>query len=223
MGQPHLIRPLLRSALQLWLRSLVSQAERLEITIDASDRQLLRGQVPEVMLRVERAVYQGLYLHELSLQAADIRLNLGQILRGKPARLLAPVPAQLQTYVTEADLNQSLGSDLLASALATATQHLLPNRQFSVGQVTLSPGQIHLQGQLSGGKQPQTPGPACLSAHLVSQGAVLQANQVTLAQPGAPPPINLPDQAFPLGDATLQQLDITAEAIALRAQIKILP
>lgn len=228
MPKPQLIRTLLTSALQLWLRSLVSQVERLEVAIDASDRQLFAGQVPAISLQAEKAIYRGIHLSHLSLQATHIRLNLGQVLRGKPIRLLAPVPAQLQAQVSATDLNQSLASDLLSPALAAATQRLLPNQTLQVQQIALSPGTIHLQGALArlapSPTQPQAEpiqATACLSAQLVAQEAWLQAQQITLSAAGQTKA--LPDQTISLGDAALQQLDITADAIALTAQIKILP
>lgn len=113
----RIVSTILSPAIQLWLRSQVEQVEALEVKIEGSDRLLLTGHVPKVSLSASHAVYQGLHLSEIHLVALDIRINLGQMLRGKPLRLLEPVPVTGELLLQEADLNDSLKAPLLANAL----------------------------------------------------------------------------------------------------------
>jgi hypothetical protein len=113
----RLISRVLTSALRLWLRSQVEQVEALHIEIQAGDRQILTGYLPEVSIAAENAVYKGLHLSRVRLRGTNIRVNLGQVLRGKPLRLLAIVPVEGEVLLRQADLNASLQAPLLANAV----------------------------------------------------------------------------------------------------------
>ncbi|MCS6814253.1 MAG: DUF2993 domain-containing protein [Cyanobacteria bacterium] len=128
----HLISAVLSPAIRLWLRSQVQRAEGLQVGITGSDRQLLSGYIPEVSLAAHQIIYQGLHLSQMRVQGGNIRINLGQVLRGKPLRLLEVVPVAVELLLTEADLNASLCSDLLRAGVADLltklfqAQHSLP-------------------------------------------------------------------------------------------------
>jgi hypothetical protein len=121
----RLISKVLSPAVHLWLRSQVEQIEGLEVKIQAGDRQILSGYLPQVEVKAEHLVYQGLHLSHLQLRAESIRINLGQVLRGKPLQLLEPVPINLELKVPEKDLNASLGSALMGVAVADLLHRLL--------------------------------------------------------------------------------------------------
>lgn len=112
-----IISTVLSPAVRLWLRSQVERVDDLQVKIEGSDRLLLTGHIPRVAVSARHAVYQGLYLHQLRLIAQQIRINLGQILKGQPLRLLEPVPVYTELMLQEADLNASLQAPLLANAL----------------------------------------------------------------------------------------------------------
>lgn len=114
----RLIGGVLSKAVQLWLRSQVEAVAQLQVKISAGDRQILQGTIPEVSIQTAGAVYQGLHLSDLELSAAGIHVNLAEVVRGKPLRLLAPVEAIATLQLAIADLNASLQSALLANALS---------------------------------------------------------------------------------------------------------
>ena len=123
--QSHLITRLLTPALSVWLRSQVESIARLEIQIDGGDRQILSGYLPSVSLTAEQAVYQGLHLTAIQMQANEIRVNLRQILQGKPLTLLDIVPVTTELALSELDLNASLQAPLLQDALVDLLKPLL--------------------------------------------------------------------------------------------------
>lgn len=106
----------LSSAVQLWLRSQVESVAELEVQIEGGDRQILQGVIPQVSLCGSGAIYQGLHLSTLELQGTGIQVNLRDILRGKSLRLQDPVPVVVRLHLTEADLNASMRSPLIADA-----------------------------------------------------------------------------------------------------------
>ena len=114
----RIISTVLSPALRLWLRSQVERVEALEFKITGGDRQILTGNIPGVSVAASHAVYQGLHLGEIQLEGTGIRVNLGQVIKGKPLRLLEPVPITGQLALSEHDILASLQSPLLATALS---------------------------------------------------------------------------------------------------------
>lgn len=153
----RLIGKVLSPAIKLWLRSQVQQIDRLELEIAGSDRQILTGNIPRVSILASQAVYQGLHITQVQLEAQEIHINLGQVIKGKPLRLLDKVPVRGNLYLTQADLNASLASPLLTDALTDLLLKLfndsLANQQVSWQKITLEPDLFRLEGTLSGDRQ----------------------------------------------------------------------
>ncbi|BAZ26566.1 hypothetical protein NIES4073_74740 [Kalymmatonema gypsitolerans NIES-4073] len=122
----RIVTNILTTALKLWLKTQVSQISELEVEIKASDRQILSGCIPSVSIFASHAVYRGLHLTQIELVAENIRVNIGSVLKGQPLRLLETVPVVGELIQSEDDLNASLSSDLLPSALNDVLVKLLP-------------------------------------------------------------------------------------------------
>ncbi|WP_084555138.1 DUF2993 domain-containing protein [[Phormidium ambiguum] IAM M-71] len=154
----RIISKVLSPAVKLWLRSQVEQVADLQLQIEGGDRQILSGYIPKVTLFTSRAIYQGLHLQQIKLIAENIRINLGQVIKGKPLRLLEPIRAQGELLLSEDDLNASLNSDLLISGLnefcrmllktAGANSPTFPNQQIHWQKILVDGNQIHLKGSL---------------------------------------------------------------------------
>ncbi|MBD2461113.1 DUF2993 domain-containing protein [Oscillatoria sp. FACHB-1407] len=113
----HWVSKGLSAAIQFWLRSQVEHVETLHCQIEGGDRQILSGYIPKVAIAAERAVYQGLHLSQIHLTGSNIRVNLGQVIRGKPLRLMEVVPVEGDVVMHQDDLNTSLEAPLLANAV----------------------------------------------------------------------------------------------------------
>lgn len=116
----------LSPAVQLWLRSQVQQVEELKVKIEGSDRQIFSGAIPKVTAAARGAVYRGLHLTSVALEGAGIRVNLGQVIKGQPLRLLESFPVFGVLRLIQADLNASLKAPLLADALSEFLLPILP-------------------------------------------------------------------------------------------------
>uniref|UniRef100_B8HNQ9 DUF2993 domain-containing protein n=1 Tax=Cyanothece sp. (strain PCC 7425 / ATCC 29141) TaxID=395961 RepID=B8HNQ9_CYAP4 len=113
----RLLSRVLVPALRVWIRAQVQRIEQLQVQLQAGDRQLLGGYLPQIRLAAQAVIYQGLHLSQIEVQGSNIRVNLGQILRGHPLQLLEPVTATIDLALQEADLQASLRSTLLQQAL----------------------------------------------------------------------------------------------------------
>ncbi len=137
-----IISKVLSPAICLWLRSQVEEIETLDLQINGGDRQILRGYIPQVFLATNKAIYQGLHLKHIELQAENIKINLGQIIRGKPLRLLEPVPISGQLRLDESDLQASVISPLLSGGLTELVFALLEKSGIETPQKELESSQI---------------------------------------------------------------------------------
>lgn len=113
----RVISRVLPSAIRLWLHTQLEQVDALDLSIEGRDRDILSGYVQAVFLSAQKAIYQGLHLSQIAVEATDIRINLGQVIRRKPLRLLTPFPLSGDLCLTAADLNASLQSALLGEGL----------------------------------------------------------------------------------------------------------
>ncbi len=125
----RLISAVLSPAVRLWLRSQVEQAVTLQVKIEGSDRQILSGYIPLVLVVAQQVIYQGLHLTHIHLTGTKIQINLGQVLRGKPLTLSEPVTVSGDLSLKEPDLNASLQAPLLSKALAEFLMKFLQSGQ----------------------------------------------------------------------------------------------
>lgn len=141
-----IITKVLTSAIKLWLRTQLNQVSDLDVQIKASDRQLISGYIPAVSISASKSVYKGLHITEIELYAEKIQLNVSSILRGQPLKLSEIVPVVGKLIVEEQDLNNSLSSPLLLTAINDLLTTLLP--QSGVNSQSLTWRKITLDNQL---------------------------------------------------------------------------
>ncbi|MGM0456271.1 MAG: DUF2993 domain-containing protein [Cyanobacteriota bacterium] len=190
---------ILSAAVQFWLRSQVERAETLTIEFSGKNRQLLRGEIPQIQVKAQGVVYQGLHLGQVRLEAGAVRLNLRQILQGKPLRLLQPVPVQLAVQLQEDDLTASLASPLLQNAIFEVFAGILP------ADADLTGAEIQLQGDRLHLLTSPPPGyhlNVGLKAIANDKGTQIDLDSPQLRQNGEANPQTFPRREIPL-DATV--------------------
>ncbi|MFN6486660.1 MULTISPECIES: DUF2993 domain-containing protein [unclassified Nostoc] len=223
----RIITQVLTTAVKLWLRAQVSQISELQVEIKASDRQLFSGRIPSVSIFASHAVYQGLLITQIQLIAENIRINLGSVLKGKPLRLLETVPVVGDLIVDEKDLNASLASDLLSTALSDLLVKVLPThyqqlQPINWQEIILGNNQIILRG-LRVTNSETTPLEICLGLQLLS-GHELQVVHISIK----------PDQGdileenheynLDLGsDVDIQELTLIPGKLVCRGRINVNP
>jgi LmeA-like phospholipid-binding len=227
----RLVSKVLSSAVGLWLRSQVESVEELHLQIEGGDRQILTGYIPKVMISAHKAVYQGLYMSQVDLTGENIRINLGQVLKGKPLKLLEVIPIQGSLCLEEADLNASLRAPLLANAVTDlvlnwwrSTPQMLSLLQEPMTlqncQAVMEPNQVTLNLDWQSAAAP-------ISMVLCTGLSLVAGNRLRLEQPKIFTPaqsIQLPDYAVELGtDVALQELRLEAGKITGRGRINVLP
>lgn len=147
----RIITKILTSAIKLWLKSQLTQVSHLEVQIKASDRQLLSGRIPGVLIAASGAVYQGLWITQVELEAKNIKLNVTSILKGQPVQLLETVPVVGKLILAPEDLNNSLSSPLLLTAIndllfPLLAEYRLNSQDISWREITLDNQVLILNG-----------------------------------------------------------------------------
>jgi hypothetical protein len=234
-----IISKVLSPAVQLWLRSQVEWVEALDFQIEGSDRQILSGYIPKVAIATRKAVYKGLHLSQIDLTGETIRINLRQILKGKPLKLLDIVPIHGSLVWDEIDLNASLKSPLLANALAEffltwlkEFSHLLPKdlAQAMKDSLALQEAQAVLHQNQAIIKLDWRSTPS-ISTTLRTGLSLVSGSRLKLEQPHLLACVaqetsstQLQDYEMELGtDVALQELRLEPGKLWVQGQINILP
>ena len=223
----RIITKVLTSAIKLWLRSQLNQVSHLEVQIEASDRQLLSGYIPGVSISASNAVYQGLRVTQIELEAEKIQLNVAAILKGQPLQLSAIVPVVGKLIITAQDLNNSLSSPLILTAINDGLIPLLA--EYSLNYPFITWEKITLDNQvliLHGIPISETEG-AFFNIHLgleLRNGQELQltqvqvkTNQEVLLERNSPYMINLGT------DVDIEKISLLPEQLTCYGRININP
>jgi hypothetical protein len=105
--------PLLRAVargLELWLRQQCQEVDELEITLQGSVGQLLRGHLQGVHLHARKVVFQNLSLERVDLCSDPIQLRMGAVLRGQPLRLDHPFRVRGAVLLSGEGLSRTLAT-----------------------------------------------------------------------------------------------------------------
>lgn len=233
----RIISKVLSPAVQLWLRSQVEQVETLQFKITGGDRQILSGHIPTVSITASRAVYKGLHLSQLELEGTGIRVNLSQVIKGKPLRLLEPIPVGGQMLILASDLAASLQAPMLSNAVCEFLTTLLKSdgitnsvddldlkeRQISWQKVDIEEGQLTVFGTLTDALLQTTPVVIRAGLELASP-QILRLNPLQIQLSPTSVPLILDNFQVDLGSqVNLQELALTPGQLLCRGRLTVLP
>jgi len=237
-----LISRLLPPAIRLWLHSQLDRLEGLAFQMEGKDRQILSGHIPQISLSAQQAVYRGLHVSQVVVAAKEIRVNLGQVLRGKPLRLLQAFPVEGQVYLSPDDVRASLHAPLLEQGLqdvfqrwaevspdtasensATPPLTALPPATQLI-DITLGHGTLTLIWSLAA----ETDQQLRLHTHLtMTEGRYfsLGHTEVQVGYGGTwATPTRLGDVVMDLGsEAQIHRLTVTPEAMVMEGVVRVIP
>lgn len=230
----RLIGKVLAPAVQLWLRSQVESIEQLQVKIAGGNRQILSGHIPSVQVQAKKPVYQGLHLGEVTLAGTEIRINIAQVLKGHPLRLLQPFPVMGFVQLSQDDLNACLNAPLFVDALTELLVSLLqlhpttsvnskPAYTLENAQLSLDQEQLTICGQLT--CRTDTPILLTLRTGLqVMNGHQLQFINTEVELPQHLPAISVEGFTLDLGaDVNLQQLTLSSGQLICQGCLTVRP
>ncbi|WP_309742480.1 DUF2993 domain-containing protein [Chamaesiphon sp. OTE_20_metabat_361] len=223
-----IVGSVLSPACRVWLRSQVSHVDTLQVDIQGGSRQILGGTIPRATVVAVGAIYQGLSLGSIDLVAENIRINLPQVIKGQPLRLLEPIAVTADVKFSERDLQASLAAPLLAQAMNDLLAQILatdPHQQnwhSDWHHLTIAPQQLTLQGNLT--TQGQT------VPIEISMGIDIQAGHILLLDPIAItcaidlPGSDIHSHQIDLGnDVNITKLQLLAGELLCQGHIQVNP
>jgi hypothetical protein len=230
----RIISTVLSPACSVWLRSQVSKVEDLQVKIEGGDRQILGGYIPRVSISAHHAVYQGLHLSEIQLVGENIRINLGQVIKGKPLRLLEPIPVVGKLLLQEADLKESLQAPLLSTALTEllgtllqsggikSPDEALKDQQISWQQVTIDSERLTLGGVLADADNPR---PVEIRSGLtLASSHELRLAPLEIQMASESPVRNLDSFQIDLGsEVDIEELTLKPGQLMCRGRLRVIP
>jgi LmeA-like phospholipid-binding len=220
-----IISSILSPACAAWLRTQVSEVASLDIEISAGDRQILAGTIPSVSVVAKATVYRGISLQQIELLAEQIEVNLGQMMRGKPFRLLQPLLVDAAATIAEADFLSSLTAPLLTRAINDLVGQAigLPTGDWSIAwqQAKLRSGQLTLVGNL---QQADTTLPLTICTEVtLAEGHIIKLAPITV-DCQLIPERQRPEYSIDLGnEVNLSQMTIAEGELLFAGQVRIRP
>lgn len=229
----QLISKVLAPAVQFWLRSQAEQIEDLQVTILGQNREILSGYIPQVDITGVGIVYQGLHLQDIALTGKNIRINLGQVIKGQPLRLLEDITVSGNVQLNQNGLQASLQSPLLRDGLREFLTTLVApqfkdEQQFHFDQeqvdwqeILITPTQITLKGIVAIVEKKASPIEISAGLSLTSpQHICLSQLRIKGNQPG----ISLDRWKIDLGDQVqLETLTLAQGQLSLSGTIIVIP
>jgi hypothetical protein len=223
-----IVGSVLSPACRVWLRSQVSHVDDLQVDIAGGSRQILGGTIPQVTVVAVGAIYQGLSLGSIDLTAENIRINLPQVLKGQPLRLLEPIAVMAGVKFSEPDLQASLTAPILAQAITDlftqilATNSQQPHWQIDWYQLRIKPQTLILQGNLV--TEGQTAPIEILMGIDIVDGHILDLDPLTITCSLDLPGSNITSHRIDLGeDVNITKLQLLSGELLCQGRIQVNP
>jgi hypothetical protein len=101
---------LLASGLQLWVRQQCQAIGSLDIRLQGTALQLLRGRLAGVQLLARRVIYKGLHFELVELSSGPVQVHSGNLLKGQPLQLEQAFEIHGQVSFTADGLTHALSA-----------------------------------------------------------------------------------------------------------------
>lgn len=231
----QIISQVLSPAVRFYLRSQVESLDELDFKIIGKNRQILTGFIPYVSLEAAKAVYQGLHFTQIQLQAQNIRVNLGQVIKGQALRLLEPIPVNGEVSLSQADLQASLLSPLLSTAIKDLLSTLMAASDIAATLPSIQDWPLHWQNALITPNSLKLTGivtnvdkktiPITLKTQLdLANPHCLRLSQTEIAAPPLLRPVHLDVFEIDLGaEVNLEALHLNPGQIVVQGGVRVMP
>ncbi len=231
-----IIDRLLASAVKLWLHSLselhfpksqVTEVERLKVTIEGKNRQIMTGHIPEIVIAANTVIYQDISLSQVNIKGVNIRFNIPEILKGKPFQLLEPISITAQILLKESDLQASLTSPLLLDGLKDFWQKLLQKTNHNIVE-SINWQQFSLESEtlkLTGTINNTNSRVSIITGLIASNSQTLLFSPITILGVSELPTDNhISELAINLGtNVNISELHLSEDRLSLNGTITIFP
>lgn len=209
---------LLARGLELWLRQQCEAIEELQIQLEGSAAQLMRGRLEGVRLQASRVVFQKLEFERVELRSDPLQVRMGLLLRSQTLRLEHPFQIDGTVAFSAAGLSRALSTPPWSALGDALAQELL-------GQAPLTGLRFELDGLVLIAPAPHPGPPLERSASLLVEqgGLVLEAETPAPSEGEAEPQtskrFSLPRDA----NIRFERADLSGDLLELHGQARVSP
>ena len=143
---------LLSRGLELWLRQQCDTIEALEIQLEGSAAQLLRGRLEGVRLKARGVVFQRLEFEQVELRSDPIQVRIGALLRSRSFQLEEAFTIRGLVVFSAAGLRRTLGTPQWHELGDQVAEELLGISP--LGDLRIEEDRLILQANLAPGDPP---------------------------------------------------------------------
>ena len=187
-------------AIKLWLKSVCSQLEQLDLKLQGSLWGLLQGHLAGATVQARGVVFQDLALEQVELSSEPIDLDVGALLKGQPLQLRQSFAVKGWVQFSESGLTSCLQSPVLAEFSAELSGMFLSGQPLD--RLEIQAGKVLLHSAASA--------PVACQCVLEAGELILRNQQNTLVVPMDPA-------------ITLEQLELQADQLTLRGRSVVSP
>ena len=187
-------------AIKLWLKSVCSQLEHLDLKLQGSLWRLLQGHLAGATVHAKGVVFQDLAIEQVELSSEPIDLDVGTLLKGQPLQLRQSFAVKGWVQFSESGLTRCLQSPALADFSAELSSVFLGGQPLQRFEIQADKVLLH-----------------STAADPVSCQCVLEAGDLSLRD-------QQKTLVVPMDPAiTLEQLELQAAQLTLRGRSVVSP
>lgn len=191
---------LVSQAIRLWLRSLCSHLDHLDLQLEGSMLRLMSGHLQGARVQADGLVFQGLAIDAVQLCSEPISIDVTPLLQGKPLQLRQRFTVQGWVRFNEEGLNRCLQSPALQGLASELAETLLNGEPLG-----------HFGLQSTGVELASQQGRQCHCQLLLEHGALLLRHGVQQVEVPMDPAI------------TIEQLELSTGQLRLSGRSLVSP
>ena len=133
-------------AIKLWLKSVCSQLEQLDLRLQGSLWRLLQGHLAGATVRAQGVVFQDLAIEQVELSSEPIDLDVSALLKGQPLQLRQSFTVEGWVQLSESGLTRCIQSPALAPFKAELSHVLLDGQPLERFKIQTDGVLLHRRG-----------------------------------------------------------------------------
>ena len=194
---------LVSQAIRLWLRSLCSRLDQLDLQLEGSMLRLMAGHLQGARVEARGLIFQRLAIDAVQLCSEPISIDVTPLLQGKPLQLRQRFTVQGWVRFNEAGLNRCLQSPALQGLARDLAETLLDGEP--LGHFGLQSTGVELAGQQ---------GSHCHCKLLLEHGALLLRHGAQQVEVPMDPAITIEQLELSKGELRLSGRSLVSPAEA---------
>ena len=197
---------LVSQAIRLWLRSVCSRLDQLDLQLEGSMLRLMAGHLQGAQVQARGISFQGLAIDAVALRSEPISIDITPLLQGRPLQLRQRFQVEGWVRFNEAGINRCLQSPALQELGCELSQTFLGSEPLA--HFALQSSGVELTGQQ---------GKSCRCQLLLEHGVLLLRHEQQQVMVPMDPAIAIEQLTLGIGELQLSGRSLVSPAEAAPA------